>query len=83
MSEASRLEYLAGQVAALNAFAIALINAHPDLAALQAEYGRLAENQVALSSPEPVSEAYLNGQQQTAEPLLALIAARIRSRGSE
>jgi cell pole-organizing protein PopZ len=81
MSEASRLEYLAGQVAALNAFAIALTDTHPDREALQSEYGRLAENQVALSSPEPVSEAYLNGQQQTAEPLLANIAARVRSHG--
>lgn len=48
MSEASRLEYLAGQVGgAERAFAIALINTHPDL-----------------------------------EALLALIAARFRSRGS-
>lgn len=82
MSEASRLEYLAGQVAALNAFAIAPIDTHPDREAPQSEYGRrLAENQVALSSAEPVSEAYPNGQQQTAEPLLANIAARVRSYG--
>lgn len=78
MDDRSRLEYLAGQVAALNAFAIAVIDTHSDVGALHAEYSRLVESQVALSAPEPVSEAYLNGQQQTAEPLLALLVAKAR-----
>lgn len=78
MNDSTRIHFLAGQVAALNAFAIALIKTHPDLEALQAEYATLTEKQVALSSPEPVSEAYLEGQQQTAAPLLALIATRRR-----
>jgi hypothetical protein len=48
MDDRSRLEYLAGQVAALNAFAMAVISTHSDLKALHATYARLVEDQIAL-----------------------------------
>jgi hypothetical protein len=58
MNDTDRLHFLAGEVSALRAFAMAVIQTHPNLPALQAEFERLRESQTALSNPVPVREEY-------------------------
>jgi hypothetical protein len=69
MNDAQRLEFLAGQVAALEAFALAVINAHPNVQLLHDDFSRLKMQQESSSLPVPVSEAYLDGQAAVANDL--------------
>lgn len=74
MSEAERLDYLAGQVHALLAFACASIEAHPSPQILRQQFGRI--EQIALSQVESrtVREAFLDGQLATNESLAVYFA---------
>jgi hypothetical protein len=75
VTDSQRLEFLAGQVAALEAFTVALVNSHPNVALLHAEFTRLNELQASASLPTPVSEDYLDGRAATANDLQAHLAA--------
>ena len=77
MNHSQRLRFLAGEVAALRAFAFAVISTTPDLQRLSDEFHRLCEVQLTLSTPEPGSEAYLDGQRQTADELKAYLANKL------
>lgn len=70
------VHYLAGQVNALEAFALALINTHPDLARLSREFHRISETQAAISLPRVWADEFLHGQAATKEALEAHIANR-------
>jgi hypothetical protein len=74
MTEADRVEYLAGQVHALLTFAAALMNTHPAQARLKREFQRLEKVAVAQTESRPVKEAFLVGQQQTNESLMVLLS---------
>jgi hypothetical protein len=77
MNESQRLRFLAGELAALRAFAFAVVSTTPDLQTLSDEFHRLCAVQLALSTPEPGSEAYLDGQRQTADELKAYLANKL------
>jgi len=77
MNDSQRLRFLAGEVAALRAFAFAVIGTTPELQKLSDEFHRLCEVQLALSSHEPGSEEYLGGQRQTADELKAYLANKL------
>jgi hypothetical protein len=77
MNDTARIHYLAGEASALRAFALAVINVHPDLARLAAEFERLNENEIARSTGETVHDAYLEGQRSTIDDLRGNMAARL------
>jgi hypothetical protein len=77
METGEKIDFLAGEVSALRAFALAVINSHPNLRLLRDEFERLSELQIGLSVPSTVTEQYLDGQRQAADVLRAHIAARI------
>jgi hypothetical protein len=77
MNDSQRLRFLAGEVAALRAFAFAVVSTTPELQKLSDEFHRLCEVQLTLSTPEPGSEAYLDGQRQTADELKAYLANKL------
>ncbi len=64
-------------VAALRAFALGVISTTPELQRLSDEFHRLCEVQLALSTPAPGSEEYLDGQRQTADELKAYLANKL------
>lgn len=73
MTDADRLNYLAGQVHTLLTFAGAIIKAHENPLILKDQFLRL--DQVALSQSEAttVQEAYLEGQRDMVKSLCALL----------
>jgi hypothetical protein len=77
MNDTARIHYLAGEVSALRAFAVAMIASHQDLARLAAEFARLSENQIALSTGQTVHDTYLDGQRSTIDDLRSNMAARL------
>jgi hypothetical protein len=77
-----KIDFLGGQVAALEAFAIACIRAHPDLASLHSEFIRLNALQEAVSLPTPVSEEYLQGRSATANALQSVVGAALQNKPS-
>lgn len=74
MTDAERLEYLAGQVHALTTFAAAVITSHPARGRLRAEFQRVEQMALALSESQATSEVYLDGQRATNESLSALLS---------
>ena len=63
-------DHLAGQLAALKAVMLALINTHPKPAALAREIHRLTEAAQSGSLQTTVSEAYMHGLSQMQSDLL-------------
>ena len=77
MNDSQRLRFLAGEVAALRTFAFAVISTTPELHRLSDEFHHLCEVQLALSTPAPGSEEYLDGQRETADELKAYLANKL------
>jgi hypothetical protein len=77
MNDTARIHYLAGEVSALHAFALAVIASHQDLPRLAAEFERLSENQIAIATTETVQDAYLDGQRTIIDDLRNTMAARL------
>ncbi|SCK49239.1 hypothetical protein VAR608DRAFT_4899 [Variovorax sp. HW608] len=69
MNEAERIEKLTGEVAALNAFCLALIGAYPDRAELARHFNGLVESLTAQSLAMPVPELRLQGMRDFASGL--------------
>ena len=78
MTDKDRIDYLGGQVAALEAFALAVINSHPDIQLLNNEITRLNVVQESNSLPTQVSEAYLDGQAAIAGDIQAHVDAVLK-----
>ena len=76
MTDADRLHFLAGEVNGLRAAIFALIDTHRYPAALLADLERLGEVAKSTASPLPVTEAYLEGQEQTIKEFTAYARAR-------
>lgn len=74
MNQHDRVDYLGGQVAALTAFARALIKTHPNRASLLEIFQETEQAALALSESTTVSEAYLSGQRETNQSLAAFLA---------
>lgn len=70
MTEDKRLEYLIGQVAALESFCMASIITNPDRAVLMTTYQKLAERGSANNTYLPVSDTALNAYNKTVEKLV-------------
>jgi hypothetical protein len=68
---------LAGEASALRAFSLAVINVHPGLPPLAAEFERLSETQIGMATGQTVQDAYLDGQRSTIEDLRNAMAARL------
>jgi hypothetical protein len=77
MNDTARIHYLAGEVSALQAFALAVIASHADLPRLAAEFERLSENQIAIATTETVQDAYLDGQRSIIEDLRNTMTGRL------
>lgn len=77
MNDTARIHYLAGEASALRSFSLAVINVHPDLARLAAEFERLSETQIGIATGQSVQDAYLDGQRSTIEDLRKHMAARL------
>ena len=77
MKDSQRLRFLAGEVAALRAFAFAVVSTTPNLQKQSNEFHRLCEVQLALSTPEPGSKEFVNGQRQTGDELKAYLANKL------
>lgn len=69
MNDSQKINYLAGQVAALEAFAISIISTHPAIAQLRADFTRLNAVQGATSMNKSVTEEYLDGRAAVADGL--------------
>jgi hypothetical protein len=65
MSDAEKLQQLAGDTSGLRMVMMALLNAHPDPTALLAQVDRLAELQTGITAATAVSDAFLKGQDDT------------------
>jgi hypothetical protein len=74
--------FLAGEVNALHAIVLALVNTHPDPARLGAELESLVELQIALTTPIPLSEKYLDGQENTIKHFTSRIGELITAKGN-
>lgn len=78
MTNEEKLNYLAGEVNGLRSVIVALIRLHPDPQALLAECDHLGEIAMALATPLPVSERFLEGQRQTIDELRKPLLDRAR-----
>jgi hypothetical protein len=62
MTDAEKLQHLAGDVSGLRMVIMALLNAQPDPTALLAQVDRLSELQIGVTAATAVSDAFLKGQ---------------------
>jgi hypothetical protein len=69
MTPEEKLNFLAGQVAAMNAFLSAVVATHPNAQQLLAEFDMRAQVALAATIPTSVSEAYLDGFRAQADSL--------------
>jgi hypothetical protein len=74
MTDSETLHFLAGEVNGMRMVIMALVNSHSDPQALQVHLERLTELQVALTTPMPVTESFVTGQDRTTEVFRARIA---------
>jgi hypothetical protein len=70
-TDSEKINYLAGEISAFRAFALALINSHPDVQHLADEFLRLSEAAIGISGGTPVSEQYVEAQRKTIDELNA------------
>ena len=77
MTDKERIEFLAGEVNALRAFCLAVVNTHPEPATLGDQFHRLSEMAIGISGGSAVSEEYMKGMQQTAEEFTKHILSKI------
>jgi hypothetical protein len=56
---------------------LAVINVHPDLPRLAAEFERLSETQIGMATGQTVQDAFLDGQRSTIEDLPNPMAVRL------
>jgi len=77
MSEAERLDYLAGQVHALLGFASATIKSHPSPHFLRNAFLETEQRALAATESRLVSESFLAGQRETNESLALLLSTVI------
>ena len=69
MTDAQRINFLAGQVHALVTFAGAVIKTHPNAQALRVEIDRLHQVALALTESRLVSDEYIDGMRETRDSL--------------
>jgi hypothetical protein len=62
MTDAEKLQHLAGDVSGLRMVIMALLNAQPNPTALLAQVDRLSELQIGVTAATAVSDAFLKGQ---------------------
>ena len=82
MTDSEKIDFLGGQVNALLAFASAVIQTHPDTAALGAAYAKSVELQATSSLNVAVSEPFLKGQAQIRKDIKALFIAAAQRKGA-
>lgn len=74
----SRTEAAGGELNALRAFALALINTHPDITKLLEEFVRLEEVAIALGNGSSVSEQYLESMRSLSNELKMHMVTRLK-----
>jgi hypothetical protein len=62
MTDAEKLQHLAGDVSGLRMVIMALVNTHPDPMALLAQVDRLSELQIGIAIATTVSDEFLAGE---------------------
>jgi hypothetical protein len=72
-SEAGRVDFVAGEVHCLIAFALALAATHPNRAALRTQFEKAKEVAVAIAEPQMISESFLEGLEDVARRLNAAL----------
>lgn len=77
-----KLDFLGGQLHALRSFAYAVIRATPTPHELQKELDQCIEAAVALSTPVPVEDSYLNGLHEESANLRRCVAAALERRSA-
>lgn len=75
MSPGDRLSYLAGQISAMEATLRALIRTHPEPLALLEAFEQSVQSQTAMTTPAPVPETYIQGQEAEYASVRAMLAA--------
>ena len=75
MSDAERIDFLGGQVAALLVFAAAVVKTHRNPKGLAEDFLKRSELQIASSLASKVSEPHIRGQNQIRERLKEILAA--------
>ena len=80
MTESEKANFLAGEIDGLIAVMTALIESHPDRAALEAAYAAARKRQAAATISATVSNAFMLGQQQMGERLKPLFRDARRAR---
>jgi hypothetical protein len=78
VNDTQKINFLGGQVAALEAFVVASINSHPNVALLHQEFSRIKVAQESSSLPTSVTEEYLEGQSATANDIQRHLDAVLR-----
>lgn len=73
-AHSEQLYYVAGQVSALHAILMAVVNTHPDPARLGKELEELVQVQLALTTPIPLSETFFDAQENAIKHFTSRIA---------
>ena len=76
----SKLDLVEGQVNGLRVVLSAYALKAPDPQELLDALDRMAEATIAIATPLPISEQYLEGQRQAIDALKSILAARTRAR---
>lgn len=72
----NKIDFLGGQVSALEAAFLALASIHPAKIELMQEFERLSEKQIGITTPIAVSESYIAGQRQTIDEIRGFLASK-------
>lgn len=80
MTESEKANFLAGEIDALLAVVTAIVESHPDMAALEAAYASARKRQAAATISATVSNAFMLGQQRMGEQLKPLFHTARRAR---
>ena len=80
MTESEKANFLAGEIDGLLAVVTALIESHPNMAALEAAYALARKRQAAATISATVSNAFMLGQRKMGERLKPLFHEARRAR---
>ena len=80
MTDSEKANFLAGEIDGLIAVVTALIESHPNMAALEATYATVRKQQAAATISATVSNAFMLGQQRIGERLKPLFREARRAR---
>jgi hypothetical protein len=71
MTDAEKLQHLAGDVSGLRMIITALVNSYPDPTHLLAQVDRLSEQQIGITAATAVSDQFLQGQDEAVATIRA------------